>query len=98
MDGFNTVMMTLMVENLEKIYKGHKVVNNVSLSLNPGEVVGLLGPNGAGKTTIFSIITGIFKPSSGRILLDSTDITDLPTYRRARLGLCYLPQEPSIFR
>jgi len=98
MDGFNTAMMTLMVENLEKIYKGHKVVSNVSLSLNPGEVVGLLGPNGAGKTTIFSIITGIFKPSSGRILLDSTDITDLPTYRRARLGLCYLPQEPSIFR
>lgn len=91
-------MTTLSVENLEKSYKGRKVVDNVSLTLNTGEVVGLLGPNGAGKTTVFSIITGILRPSAGRILLDSTEITHLPTYKRARVGLCYLPQEPSIFR
>ncbi len=91
-------MTTLQVENLEKSYKGRKIVNKVSLALNTGEVVGLLGPNGAGKTTIFSIITGILRPSDGRILLSATEITHLPTYKRARLGLCYLPQEPSVFR
>lgn len=91
-------MTTLIAENIEKVYRGRKIVNKVSLSLKTGEVVGLLGPNGAGKTTIFSIITGILRPSDGRILVDSTDITRLPTYKRARMGLCYLPQEPSIFR
>lgn len=91
-------MTTLSVENIEKSYKRRKILDRVSLMLNTGEVVGLLGPNGAGKTTIFSIITGILKPSNGRILLDGTEITHLPTYKRARLGLCYLPQEPSIFR
>ena len=91
-------MTTLRVENIGKYYKGRKIVDQVSLMLNTGEVVGLLGPNGAGKTTIFSVITGILKPSSGRILLGVEEITHLPSYRRARLGLCYLPQEPSIFR
>lgn len=91
-------MMTLKVESLDKFYKGRRIVENVSLAVNTGEVVGLLGPNGAGKTTIFSIITGILKPTRGRVVLDITDITHLPTYKRARLGLGYLPQEPSIFR
>lgn len=91
-------MTTLTAEHLEKVYKGRKIVNKVSLSLKAGEVAGLLGPNGAGKTTIFSIITGLLRPSNGRILLDSTDITQFPTYKRARMGICYLPQEPSIFR
>src|SRR3989337_4336968 len=91
-------MTTLQVEDLEKSHKGRRVVNKVSLTVGTGEVVGLLGPNGAGKTTVFSIITGIFRPSAGRIFLGSTEISHLPAYKRARLGLCYLPQEPSIFR
>ena len=91
-------MMRLKVENVEKSYRSRKAVDNVSITVNQGEVVGVLGPNGAGKTTIFSIITGILKPSAGRIFLGNTEITHLPTYKRARLGLCYLPQEPSIFR
>jgi len=91
-------MTTLQVEDLEKSHKGRRVVNKVSLTVDTGEVVGLLGPNGAGKTTVFSIITGIFRPSAGRIFLGGTEISHLPAYKRARLGLCYLPQEPSIFR
>ncbi len=91
-------MTRLKVENVEKFYKNRKAVNNVSLTVNQGEVVGVLGPNGAGKTTIFSIIIGILKPSAGRIFLGDMEITNLPTYKRARMGLCYLPQEPSIFR
>ncbi|MEK6584191.1 MAG: LPS export ABC transporter ATP-binding protein [Nitrospirota bacterium] len=91
-------MTRLKVENVEKFYRSRKVVDNVSITVNQGEVVGVLGPNGAGKTTIFSIITGILKPTAGRIFLGDTEITHLPTYKRARLGLCYLPQEPSIFR
>ena len=91
-------MTRLKVENVEKSYRSRKAVDNVSITVNQGEVVGVLGPNGAGKTTIFSIITGILKPSAGRIFLGDTEITHLPTYKRARLGLCYLPQEPSIFR
>src|SRR3990170_3995534 len=91
-------MTMLKVENVEKFYKNRKAVDNVSITVNQGEVVGILGPNGAGKTTIFSIIIGILKPSAGRIFLGDTEITHLPTYKRARLGLCYLPQEPSIFR
>ncbi len=90
--------MRLRVENVEKFYRSRKAVDNVSITVNQGEVVGVLGPNGAGKTTIFSIIIGILKPSAGRIFLGDTEITHLPTYKRARLGLCYLPQEPSIFR
>ncbi len=91
-------MTMLKVENVEKFYKNRRAVDNVSITVNQGEVVGVLGPNGAGKTTIFSIIIGILKPSAGRIFLGDMEITHLPTYKRARLGLCYLPQEPSIFR
>ena len=89
---------TLSVENLGKQYESRPVVRGVSLSIQRGEVIGLLGPNGAGKTTCFYIITGLIKPDYGTILLDGKDITDLPMYRRARLGLGYLPQEASIFR
>ncbi len=83
---------------LEKSYQKKKVVNNVSLSVKKGEVVGLLGPNGAGKTTTFSLILGLIPKDSGRIYLDEEDITDLPMYARARKGLCLLPQEASAFR
>ena len=83
---------------LEKSYQKKKVVDNVSLSVKKGEVVGLLGPNGAGKTTTFSLILGLIPKDSGRIYLDEEDITDLPMYARARKGLCLLPQEASAFR
>ncbi|HIB22006.1 MAG TPA: LPS export ABC transporter ATP-binding protein [Rhodospirillales bacterium] len=89
---------SLSVENLGKQYEGRPVVRGVSLSIQRGEVVGLLGPNGAGKTTCFYIITGLIRPDYGTILLNEQDITELPMYRRARLGLGYLPQEASIFR
>ncbi|MGB9742098.1 MAG: LPS export ABC transporter ATP-binding protein [candidate division WOR-3 bacterium] len=90
--------MKLAAVQLVKAYGGRRVVNEVSLELNRQEVVGLLGPNGAGKTTTFHIITGFIKPDSGRIFLDGMEITTLPVYRRARLGLGYLSQEPSVFR
>ncbi|MEO0025205.1 MAG: LPS export ABC transporter ATP-binding protein [candidate division WOR-3 bacterium] len=90
--------MKLVAQELVKIYGGRKVVNEVSLELNRQEVVGLLGPNGAGKTTTFHMITGFIRPDSGRIFLDGVDITHLPVYKRARLGLGYLSQEPSVFR
>jgi len=83
---------------LEKSYQKKKVVDNVSLNVKKGEVVGLLGPNGAGKTTTFSLILGLIPKDSGRIYLDEEDITDLPMYARARKGLCLLPQEASAFR
>ncbi|HDZ27493.1 hypothetical protein LCGC14_0634820 [marine sediment metagenome] len=83
---------------LEKSYQKKKVVDNVSISVKKGEVVGLLGPNGAGKTTTFSLILGLIPKDSGRIFLDEEDITDLPMYARARKGLCLLPQEASAFR
>lgn len=83
---------------LEKSYQKKKVVDNISLSVKKGEVVGLLGPNGAGKTTTFSLILGLIPKDSGRIYLDEEDITDLPMYARARKGLCLLPQEASAFR
>ncbi len=89
---------SLSVENLGKQYEGRPVVRGVSLSIQRGEVVGLLGPNGAGKTTCFYIITGLIRPDYGTILLNGQDITELPMYRRARLGIGYLPQEASIFR
>jgi len=88
----------LSVERLSKSYKRRPVVHDVSFSLQRGEVVGLLGPNGAGKTTCFYLVTGLVKPDSGRISLDGMNVTDFPMYRRARLGLGYLPQESSIFR
>ncbi len=81
-----------------KTYRKRPVVRNVAVSVRRGEAVGLLGPNGAGKTTTFYMIVGLVRPDSGRILLDGVDITDLPMYRRARLGIGYLPQEASIFR
>ncbi|MDR3450915.1 MAG: LPS export ABC transporter ATP-binding protein [Alphaproteobacteria bacterium] len=88
----------LAVEHLGKRYKRRPVVHDVSFALRRGEVVGLLGPNGAGKTTCFYLVTGLVKPDTGRILMDGIDVTAFPMYRRARLGLGYLPQESSIFR
>ncbi len=88
----------LDAEGLTKIYRGRKVVNDVALHLQQGEIVGLLGPNGAGKTTTFYMIVGLVPPVSGRIFLDGEDITKLPMYERARRGIGYLSQEPSIFR
>jgi lipopolysaccharide export system ATP-binding protein len=90
--------LTLRSENLVKIYRKRKVVDNVSIQVKQGEVVGLLGPNGAGKTTTFYMIIGFIKPESGEILLDHEKITQLPMYERARRGIGYLSQEPSIFR
>jgi len=88
----------LEAEGLTKIYRGRKVVNDVALRLQQGEIVGLLGPNGAGKTTTFYMIVGLIQPLSGKILLNGEDITKLPMYERARRGIGYLSQEPSIFR
>ncbi|MBF8305882.1 MAG: transporter related [Acidobacteria bacterium] len=88
----------LQTEELTKTYKGRKVVDDVSLEVSRGEVVGLLGPNGAGKTTTFHIMVGLTPPDTGRILLDGMDLTRMPMYQRARLGISYLPQEPSVFR
>ena len=91
-------MPILRAENLQKTYKGRKVVNGVSLEIAPGEVVGLLGPNGAGKTTSFYMMVGLVKPDGGRVRLDDLDITRLAMYRRAHAGIGYLAQEPSAFR
>ncbi|MBC8184716.1 LPS export ABC transporter ATP-binding protein [candidate division KSB1 bacterium] len=90
--------LKLKAEKLIKNYSKRTVVNEVSLEVEQGEIVGLLGPNGAGKTTSFYMITGMIRPNSGKIYLDSQDITSLPMYKRARLGIGYLPQEASIFR
>jgi lipopolysaccharide export system ATP-binding protein len=91
-------MQILSTVELTKSYKGRKVVDNISLTITQGEVVGLLGPNGAGKTTTFYIIVGLTSPDSGQVLLDGVNITDFPMYVRARNGISYLPQEPSIFK
>src|SRR5690348_16538070 len=91
-------MLKLQAADLRKSYRGRTVVDNVSLDIQQGEVVGLLGPNGAGKTTTFYILVGLARPDYGRVLLDGEDITDLPMYLRARNGISYLPQEPSVFR
>ncbi|MGE9271471.1 MAG: LPS export ABC transporter ATP-binding protein [Verrucomicrobiales bacterium] len=88
----------LLAENLRKCYGGRAVVNHVTLSVGPGEIVGLLGPNGAGKTTSFYMIAGIVPPDEGSVTFAETDISHLPMHRRARLGLGYLPQEESVFR
>jgi lipopolysaccharide export system ATP-binding protein len=91
-------MSVLRADGLRKRYKARQVVDEVGLEVNSGEVVGLLGPNGAGKTTCFYMLVGLIRADGGRISLDERDITHDPMYRRARLGLAYLPQEPSIFR
>jgi lipopolysaccharide export system ATP-binding protein len=91
-------MSELVVENLRKSYKTRTVVQDISLHLNSGEVVGLLGPNGAGKTTSFYMMVGLVPLDAGRILLDGRDLSRLPIHSRARLGLAYLPQEASVFR
>ncbi|HKT46804.1 MAG TPA: LPS export ABC transporter ATP-binding protein [Candidatus Acidoferrales bacterium] len=91
-------MLKLQATELSKSYRGRRVVDDVELEIGQGEVVGLLGPNGAGKTTTFYILVGLARPDSGRVLLNGDEITDLPMYLRARSGISYLPQEPSVFR
>jgi lipopolysaccharide export system ATP-binding protein len=91
-------MKALEAQTLQKSYRGRKIVQGISLQVNHGEVVGLLGPNGAGKTTTFYMVVGLVRPDGGRVLLDGTDITKMPMYQRARNGIGYLPQEPSVFR
>ncbi len=91
-------MRKLETREISKTYRSRKVVDDVSVHVEEGEVVGLLGPNGAGKTTSFYMIVGLIPPDSGSILLDNEDITPLPMYQRARRGISYLPQEPSVFR
>ncbi|MEM1320181.1 MAG: LPS export ABC transporter ATP-binding protein [Bacteroidota bacterium] len=90
--------MKLRAENLVKIYGRRRVVDNVAIEVNQGEIVGLLGPNGAGKTTTFYMVVGFVRPNKGQVFLDEVDITSLPMYKRAQRGVGYLPQEPSIFR
>ena len=90
--------MSLLASGLVKTYSRRKIVDDVEIEINPGEIVGLLGPNGAGKTTTFYMIVGLLRPDKGRILLEGRDITELPMYKRARQGIGYLSQEPSIFR
>lgn len=90
--------MILRAENLVKSYKGRRVVNDISVEVSQGEIVGLLGPNGAGKTTSFYMIVGLIQPNEGKIFLEDDDITSLPMYRRAKRGIGYLAQEASVFR
>ncbi len=90
--------MKLWCQNLVKIYGRRKVVKDVSLEVNQGEIVGLLGPNGAGKTTTFYMVVGFIKPNGGSVFLNQDEITDLPMFKRAKRGIGYLPQEPSVFR
>jgi lipopolysaccharide export system ATP-binding protein len=89
---------TLRSEDLVKVYKKRTVVNRASIQVSKGEIVGLLGPNGAGKTTTFYMIVGMIKPDDGKVFLDDEEITDVPMYKRARMGIGYLPQEASVFR
>jgi ABC-type lipopolysaccharide export system ATPase subunit len=91
-------MRKLQTFEISKAYRGRKVVDDVSVLVEQGEVVGLLGPNGAGKTTSFYMIVGLISPDSGRVMLDDEEITGLPMFQRARRGISYLPQEPSVFR
>jgi lipopolysaccharide export system ATP-binding protein len=91
-------LKSLAIRDLRKRYREREAVKGVSFRIAPGEVVGLLGPNGAGKTTIFYMIVGLVRPDNGTVLLNGQDITRLPMHRRARMGLGYLPQEPSVFR
>lgn len=91
-------MQALETKKIEKSYRGRKIVRGISLQVNQGEIVGLLGPNGAGKTTTFYMVVGLVRPDQGRVLLSGRDITKMPMYQRARNGIGYLPQEPSVFR
>jgi lipopolysaccharide export system ATP-binding protein len=91
-------MQALEAKRLEKSYRGRKIVRGISLQVRQGEVVGLLGPNGAGKTTTFYMVVGLVRPDQGRVLLEGADITKMPMYLRAKNGIGYLPQEPSVFR
>lgn len=91
-------MRTLRTEGLSKSYRGRRVVDDFTVSIERGEIIGLLGPNGAGKTTSFNMIVGLVSPDSGNVFIDELDITDMPMYQRARLGISYLPQEASVFR
>ncbi len=91
-------MHLIEAKGLHKAYGKRHVVNNLNIYLSKGEIVGLLGPNGAGKTTTFYMMAGLIKPDEGRIFLDNKDITNLPMFKRSKMGICYLPQEPSIFR
>ena len=91
-------MTSLILKELIKIYDGRRVVDSVNLDINSGEVVGLLGPNGAGKTTTFYMAVGMIKPNSGNVYIDDEEITDYPMFKRARRGVGYLPQEPSVFK
>ena len=88
----------IQTEKLVKAYKGRKVVREVDINVRPGEIVGLLGPNGAGKTTSFYMIVGLVRPTSGKVFFNGKDVTSVPMYKRARMGMGYLSQEPSIFR
>ena len=90
--------IVLRTEGLVKIFKKRKVVNKVSIKISQGQIAGLLGPNGAGKTTTFRLVVGLLRPEEGNIFLDDKKITKLPMYKRARKGINYLPQEPSIFQ
>ena len=91
-------MAGLKTENLVKTFRSRKVVNRVSLEVKQGEIVGLLGPNGAGKTTTFYMVVGLTRPDNGHVLLNDEDVTNFPMYKRAKKGVSYLPQEPSVFR
>ncbi|MDA9066655.1 LPS export ABC transporter ATP-binding protein [Flavobacteriales bacterium] len=90
--------MKITATNLKKIYSGKEVVKDISLEVNQGEIVGLLGPNGAGKTTSFYMIVGLVRPNKGKVMFDGKDITSYPMYKRAQMGIGYLPQEVSVFR
>src|SRR5881275_1484499 len=96
--GSGNGMLRLAATHLVKVYRGRKVVRDVSVEIKQSEIVGLLGPNGAGKTTTFYMIVGLVRPDEGRVILGNEDITDLPMYLRAQRGISYLPQEPSVFR
>jgi lipopolysaccharide export system ATP-binding protein len=91
-------MQTLETVEISKSYRGRRVVDDVSVYVNPGEIVGLLGPNGAGKTTSFYMVVGLISPDSGKVLLDGEDLTNMPMFKRAQRGISYLPQEASVFR
>ena len=93
-----TPVHTLRAENLVKRFGSRTVVNGVSFDVNTNEIVGLMGPNGAGKTTSFYMVVGLIAPNAGKIFIDNTEITHLPIYKRAHLGITYLPQEASVFR